>query len=166
MQSLDPRTRIGSTLELHDIRLPPEPGWWPPAPGWWLLLVMIIGLLLLIWLRRRQRLRFGYRNEALQQLRQLEKNAVADDPRLLAELSMLLRRAALCGYPDGRSTTLVGKEWLHFLDAGIGSDAFSNGPGSCLAEGPYEPTCDIDIPGLFAICRRWLRRLPPLREKR
>ncbi|PIE69809.1 MAG: hypothetical protein CSA21_00375 [Deltaproteobacteria bacterium] len=160
MQPLDPAS-LGASLTLHDIRLPAAPGWWPPAPGWWLLLMVVVVLLLVLWRLVWRWQRLGYRRQALARLRQLEVAADLDLPELLAEVSALLRRAALCAYPDGRSTTLVGEERLRFLDAGIGTEAFTNGPGSCLADGPYAPSCSPDIPGLIAVCRRWLQQLPP-----
>ena len=32
-------------LQLRDIHLPADPGWWPPAPGWWLLAAVLVALL-------------------------------------------------------------------------------------------------------------------------
>ena len=153
--------QLGQRLPLHDIRLPPPPGWWPPAPGWWLLaglaITMVVGLFFFV--RRHRRL--AYRRQAIRELARLEgKNDLAP-AALLAELSVLLRRAALCAFARRDCAGLAGPAWLAFLDRRLKGDLFSRGPGRCLASGPYRPACEIDRPALLALCRRWLRCLPP-----
>ena len=160
MPAADP-VQIGQALPLRDIHLPPAPGWWPPAPGWWLLiglLVVLIPLCLFLW-RRSRRLR--YRRQALRQLSSLER---ADDLAghvLLAELSLLLKRAALCAFPDESCAGLSDEAWLRFLDRPLPDQPFSTGAGSCLAVGPYQRAAEIDRAALLSLCRRWLRQLPP-----
>lgn len=160
MPVADP-ARIGQTLPLRDLHLPAPPGWWPPASGWWILagLLVAAGLLLLLFWRRSRRLR--YRRQALRRLAGLEQANELAAISLLAELSALLRRAALCAYPDGSCAGLNGEDWLRFLDRPLKESSFSQGVGRCLATGPYRKTADFDRAALLALCRRYLRRLPP-----
>jgi len=164
MPAADP-AKLAEALPLRDIHLPPPPGWWPPAPGWWLLagLAVILGILLILLWRRTRHLR--YRRQALRQLVTLEKNGFPAST-LLAELSILLKRAALCAFPEENCAALSGEDWLTFLDRHLKDNAFSEGAGRCLAAGPYQPTAEIDRAALLTLCRRWLRRLPPARRRR
>ncbi len=153
--------RIGQSLPLRDIHLPPVPGWWPPAPGWWLLAglsAILILLLLLLWQRGR---RLRYRRQALRQLVCLAQTGEITSHVLLAELSTLLKRAALCAFPEEHCAGLSGEAWLRFLDRSLPNKLFTTGVGRCLANGPYQQTVEIDQEALLSLCRRWLRRLPP-----
>jgi len=157
--------KLAQALPLRDIHLPPPPGWWPPAPGWWLLagLVVLLGFLLALLWRRIKRLR--YRRQALQQLADLEQQGFPAST-LLAELSMLLKRAALSAFPEENCAALNGEDWLRFLDRSLKDNSFSQGIGRCLATGPYQSAVEIDRTALLSLCRRWLQRLPASRRRR
>lgn len=159
MPAADP-AKIGQALPLRDIHLPPAPGWWPPAPGWWLLagLLAVLALACLFLWRRARRL--GYRRQALRLLTGLERTDTTGHA-LLAELSILLKRAALCAFPEENCAGLSDEAWLRFLDRSLPDRPFSTGAGSCLATGPYQRSAEIDRAALLSLCRRWLRRLPP-----
>ncbi len=148
-------------LPLRDIHLPPVPGWWPPAPGWWLLAALAAVLALFVVLQQRRALRLRYRRSALRHLTRLEQSESLPAGALVIELSALLRRAALCAYPEQSCAGLSGDAWLRFLDRPLKDRSFSAGAGRSLATGPYQPTVEIERAELLALCRRWLRRLPP-----
>ena len=119
-------------LVLRDIHQPPAPGWWPPAPGWWLLAALV--LMAAAWFgwrawRRRQRRRALVRlfDDTVAQAR-----APAEQ---VAAMSELLRRAART--VDPRADTLLGDDWLRFLDEGMPVPAFSAGAGTLLRDGGY-----------------------------
>lgn len=145
-------------LPLRDIHLPAEIGWWPLAPGWWLLLGMILlgALLLLLTIRLRQRRRL--RRLAL---RQLEELARLPEAQLATALSRLLRQAAISHFPRHETAGLNGQAWLEFLDRPFAEQPFTQGAGSCLADAPYRPAVQVDAAALVALCRRWLKKLPP-----
>lgn len=165
MPAPDPAS-IAKTLPLRDIHLPPPPGWWPPAPGWWLLAGLVALLLLsLLFLWRRSR-RLRYRRAALHQLTRLEQSDSLPPGALVAELSVLLRRAALCAFPEQSCAGLSGEDWLRFLDRPLKEQPFSAGAGRCLATGPYQRSVAIERTELLSLCRRWLRRLPPTPRRR
>jgi hypothetical protein len=147
--------------QMRDIHMPPEPGLWPPAPGWWLLgIVVLIGL---GWLVRqgwqalaRYRL---YRRVARELAIICERHQQhGDAQKLTAEISRLLRRAALREHERERAAGLIGDNWLTFLDQTGHTETFSTGPGRCLATAPYGGHADpVDAEALAGTVRRWLR---------
>lgn len=154
-------------LQLRDIHLPPDPGWWPPAPGWWLLAALALLLLAqaarLAWRAWRVR---RWRRRVLAELdRVVAAHAERPDPaRYVTELSSLLRRAALA--LDPRAATLRGEAWLDFLDARWprgrdGTSTFRATAASALDDAAYRPAHDpalqsVDAPALAALARAWL----------
>lgn len=164
MPAADP-SKIAGALPLRDIHLPPPPGWWPPAPGWWFVTALLLVLFLLGWALWRRILRLRYRRQALRQLADLGK---ADIPanNLVAELSMLLRRTALCAFPEANCAGLHGEAWLSFLDRPLRGNSFTAGIGRCLENGPYQKMVEVDRGALLGLCRQWLRRLPPAPRRR
>lgn len=143
--------------ELRDIHLPPDPSWWPPAPGWWILAAIVTGLLawLFLWLRKRNRQR-QWRRQIMDELDRIATNDIlrSDPPRLVGELSQLLRRSGRL--IDAAAPTLRGSAWLDFLDAHLGGEEFSKGPGRILLEGPYQRQTNVDVDVLLALVRRWM----------
>ena len=144
---------------LRDIQLPPWPPWWPPAPGWWLLAVAalvaaVLGarLALRAWRRGRGR-RAAVR--ALEGLRRRHRQGEPSET-LTAELSVLMRRAALGRHPRERVAGLTGSAWLEFLDDD--RHRFTRGPGRALANAPYARAAEVDVEALLSLCEAWMRR--------
>lgn len=145
-------------LQLRDIHLPPEPGWWPPAPGWWLLAALLLLLIAWSWRQLRRRLRQKRRAQALEeQVSRALAPATADAQ--LALLSQLLRRAARQADPG--AATLHGEDWLRFLDGDAADRPFSTGAGRILLEGPFRTgTEPVQIARLLPVLRaRYLQLL-------
>ncbi|MBK5938474.1 DUF4381 domain-containing protein [Halochromatium roseum] len=159
----DPGINPGSSLDLRDIHLPAEPGFWPPAPGWWLLFVLLLGVAL--WLGRLgwgQYRRLRRRQRILAELDRLQ-GAGLQGPALIAALSALLKRVALSRYPRTEVAALTGADWLAFLDRSGGNGGFATGPGRALADGAYAPAAlggdqGLDRQALLTVVRDWLRR--------
>lgn len=131
---------------LRDVHPPPAPSWWPPAPGWWLAAVLAVALGVLLvryapawWRRLRLRRRL---------LAALERAASA------ADVSQLLRLAALERFPEGNAAGLTGADWVAFLERCA--------PGriaplaEALVEAPYRDGF-ADVSRLRAAARDWLR---------
>jgi len=148
------------TLNLRDIHLPGEPGFWPPAPGWWLLAFVLLAVL--VWLGRTGWRRYRIhrqRQRILALLDNLEKDNTVT-PDFLAQLSILLRRLALMRFPRQQIASLTGCDWLRFLDSSGGNGQFCEGPGRVLADGPYLPELpqNVDVPALTRLVRDWIRQ--------
>ena len=130
---------MSDALVLRDIHQPPAPPFWPPAPGWWLLAAVLLALLAIPAWRRWRRARRRRAHAALFD-RTLES---AQSPAAqVAAMSELLRRAARRHAPH--ADTLVGEDWLRFLDAAQPSQVFATGAGRLLAEGGYRRDVDPD----------------------
>ena len=136
--------------QLRGLHAPPAPGWWPLAPGWWLVLLAAALLGALAWraapkwwrrLRRRRRL-----------LAALEACASA------AEVSQLLRAAALERFPRHGAAGLHGAAWVEFLERRERAPGRFAALGEALTEAPYRPPGPQgDAAALRAAARAWLR---------
>ena len=145
-------------LPLKDLHPGVAPGWWPPAPGWWLVLAVVLVVLLLAggWWYRRQR-----RRRAIAALFDATLAAAPTPVAQVAAMSELLRRAAR--RIDPHADRLEGDDWLRFLDAGLPSPAFQQGPGMLLRDGAFRPEVDpAEVAALRDVARRrfldWMRR--------
>ncbi|KLI99621.1 DUF4381 family protein [Luteimonas sp. FCS-9] len=136
-------------LVLRDIHVPDAPGWWPPAPGWWWLAAVVVALGAgLGWLR----LRHVRARRRWAELFDAEVEAATDAPARIAAMSALLRRAARRVRPD--ADRLQGDAWLAFLDAGMDTPAFVDGPGRLLGDGGFRRRVDgADLDALHAVAR-------------
>lgn len=148
----------GAAVPLRDIHLPPAPPWWPPAPGWWWvgagLLAILGGVTVIRWLRHRRRRAWA----------SLFDDAVAQAPTAaekIAAMSDLLRRAAR--RIDPAADTLLGEDWLAFLDTGLEPSPFRSGAGALLRDGAYRRDVDDgDVDALRVIARaRFLAWMAP-----
>lgn len=147
-------------LPLKDIHLPDSVGWWPPAPGWWLLPILIALLAVIVRLVYRRLIRRTPAKSAQKLLTSLRQRRSDDPIQTVAQLSVLLRRAALSLDSRAQVASLRGDAWLEYLDSFLPDAPFREGVGRCLADLHYRPTApdDIDIDALFALCERWLSR--------
>ena len=144
---------------LRDIHLPPTPPWWPPAPGWWLLALAALAVVIVdvrfalhAWRRGRGR-RAALR--ALEVLRRRLREG--ESPHVLtAELSTLMRRAAMTRHPREQVAGLAGSAWLEFLDDD--THRFTRGTGRPLASAPYARAEPVDLEALLSDCEIWMRR--------
>jgi hypothetical protein len=146
--------------DLRGIHAPPPPDLWPPAPGWWVAAVLLGTALVILGLRgyRRYRLR-RQRQEVLATLDGLASAySAADAQGFVTEVSSLLRRVALARFPRKRVASLLGREWLRFLDETGGEGAFTAGAGQVLATGPYAVQVKVDAEALTALARDWITK--------
>ncbi len=141
---------------LRDIVAPAPPPVWPPAPGWWLIGCSAAAIALLVWMRAKKRLARSARTAALKQFSRIA--ALPAQPAI-AELSTLMRRAAMTKFPRTDVAALTGRDWLEFLDQSGATDQFCNGPGRILASAPYQNQVAEQCDGAIALCRQWIVRV-------
>jgi Domain of unknown function (DUF4381) len=144
--------------DLRDIHLPDPVPFWPPAPGWWLLALVVVLLLIAAgWLWKRHR-RTAYRRAALRELQQLRQALTQGQARtsIIAELSILLRRAAISRYGRQQVAALNGTAWLDFLDRTGRTTHFST-QGQALLDAPYRRDTLEQIEPLLSLAQRWLQ---------
>ncbi len=134
---------------LRDVHPPEAPPWWPPAPGWWLALfaVLVLAAIALRRLRPRWR-RFLLRRRLL---------AALDTAATAAEISQLLRTAALARFPQ-HAAGLQGAAWIAFLESRDREPGRFAALAGALTEMPYRaPRAGDDVAPLRAAARGWLR---------
>lgn len=131
---------------LRDVHPPAEPPWWPPAPGWWLVALLAVALLVLA-LRH---LPGAWRRWKLR--RRLMK--ALDASTRPAEVSQLLRIAALERFPQAQVAGLHGERWLAFLEQ-CAPGRFA-GLRAAVTEAPYRAEGG-DAAALREAARGWLR---------
>ena len=146
-------------LPLRDIHLPNPIAWWPPAPGWWLLFFGIPALLILLWWLWRWLRRKTVKKLALAEL-ELIAQSDANVRDKVHDLAILLRRVSLSLYPREQVASLVGDQWLAFLDGPMGNHSFSHGVGRLFIEAPYRREAQADLDALYALCREWINHQP------
>lgn len=153
--------------QLKDIHLPGPVSFWPPAPGWWILLLILVVALAFIYrkgiaalIRRRKLARVlaelerSYETFREQSLIEEKRNNAGLE--FLAEVNVLLKRVAQVRIPRSGAASLSGGEWLRFLDRQDGITAFSQGPGTPLADAIYRRNFDADADALYSLARGWI----------
>jgi hypothetical protein len=145
-------------LVLRDIHQPVAPSWWPPAPGWWLVAaVLAFALAAVAWRHWRRHAR---RRAHARLFDTMVEHADAPSEKIAA-MSELLRRAAR--RIDPAADTLVGDDWLGFLDRGLKQPVFAAGPGAVLRDGAYRrDVSPLEVIALHSIVRArfldWMAR--------
>lgn len=146
---------------LRDIHPPPTPSWWPPAPGWWIafavaviLAVVAVRFALPRWRRWRMRRRLLAALDAIAH----RHRAGAIDVSIAAEVSQLLRVAALERFPQSGAAGLHGAEWVAFLEARDAATGRFEPVRAALTAAPYcPPGTHADAAPLLFAARGWLR---------
>ncbi|WP_395373212.1 DUF4381 domain-containing protein [Marinicella sp. W31] len=146
-------------LELRDIKLPAEPGYWPLAPGWWVLiaigLIALLIVLFLLWRQYRRYQQYQHMNSALGRIHHnyLSHN---NQHRLAADVSNLLRRFVRYRLGHATASTLQGEQWLEFLNNSDVHGDFSN-CSTALIQGPYDPEVHYDTDHLIHKVRDYFK---------
>jgi hypothetical protein len=153
-----------SQIPLRDIHLPDPVGWWPPAPGWWLVAALVIGGLVVAWLRYHRRFRERAALKALKRvLAALEQGA--EPVSCLQQISMVMRRFAMSVAATERPVAgLTGERWLDFLDSRWDRHTFSRGIGRTLIVGPYARPDRVvygDVREVAGVCVEWIAAQRP-----
>lgn len=148
------------TLPLRDIKLPEDPGFWPLAPGWWALAVML--LVLLVWMAikwRQYALKRRRWRDIEAQLNQLSFNYQKshNKQKLLADVSVFLRRFVKYQLHQDHAATLCGDDWIKHLHQQQNQQPFK--PFElALSQGVYQSECDYDADGLLKTTQEFIKQ--------
>ncbi|MGQ0511924.1 MAG: DUF4381 domain-containing protein [Betaproteobacteria bacterium] len=135
---------------LRDLHPPGAPPWWPLAPGWWIALAVALALAIIAARQLRPRWRRFVLRRRL--LAELEAAAGA------AEISQILRAAALARFPEHRAAGLHGADWIAFLEARDRAPGRFAALRAALTEMPYRAArAGDDVAPLREAARGWLR---------
>jgi len=113
--------------QLKDIHMPAPEAWWHLPWGIWMLIGLCC-LVLLLFLLLRKPVKQGYqarkskqaRTQAIEhEIKSIEANyrQSGDALRMVAAISVLLRRVSITIFNDAHVEGLIQHEWLQFLDA-------------------------------------------------
>lgn len=147
--------------QLKDIHQPPAVSWWPLAPGWYVvlaILLLVLGVIGYRYYRKQQQQRRRQRivQHAEQLLLQYQATQSAAS---IAQLAVLLRRAAIEKFSRDTVASLHGEAWLSFLEANSNDTehAFTQGSGRLLLSAPYQAHTVPDAEPLFTLVINWIR---------
>ena len=146
---------------LRDAHPPPEPSWWPPAPGW--CVAAVLGVLLAAFAIRRLPVlwrRWRTRRRLLAMLDAILARQRAGLPRheVCAEVSALLRLAAMLRFPERNVGGLHGQAWIAFLESRDRVPRRFESLREVLTIAPYAPgAAGADPLPLVRAARGWLR---------
>ncbi|MFT5426130.1 MAG: hypothetical protein ACI9ZT_001071 [Gammaproteobacteria bacterium] len=164
-------------LPLRDIHFPDPVNWWPPAIGWWWLLVLIILLVIagIKLFQYRNKIKYSPVNMAKQSLQSIRSKYTQDGDAqyLIREISSLMRRLCISIFPRQETASLVGDDWLLFLDKSMkhstkghmsesqpeSDNLFTEGVGRVLSEGPYSKQTEGDGEQLLSLCETWISQV-------
>ena len=165
MQGTDP-----ASLALRDIHLPDPVSWWPPAPGWWILLSLIILIvtLLIVLIRKQRTHRLSAIFLAKKELDRIRNDFIThqDKTVLARDLSELIRRVCISVFPRTDTASLIGKDWLTFLDQYNNERLFSEGVGRALIEAPYQANPEYDSVSLMRLVSSWIDSISKIKKGR
>lgn len=146
--------------QLKDIHSPAPIPFWPLAPGWYILIGIFLVLCLLgVYLLYEYRNKHLAKKLALKRLQHLRNKALQQpDKKIITELSVLVRRAALIKYSRHEIAGLQGNAWLKFLDKSADTNAFTSGAGRALTTAPYEKNPEPNYTELFDLIEMWMEK--------
>ncbi len=144
--------------QLRDIHYPTPVPFWPLAPGWYVLSALVlITLGVISYFFYYSFVKHRLKRIVLQRIQELE---LQDEVKIniAAELSVLLKRAALASYPRSLVAGLFGEDWLQFLDKTAATTQFTQGSGRLLIVYPYKPEHEHIPSDLFHLIKEWVKK--------
>lgn len=149
--------------QLQGLPPPAMPSLWPQTWGWAVLMALVavlIGVTLILWLRRWQA--NAYRRAALAELDLIQQRCqlYPNDHEPLRDIPELLKRAALSrlGRDAPGIARMGGQEWQSLLESMTQSPLSGHlTPNlTMLAYAQDRELSSVDKSAVFADCRRWL----------
>ena len=153
--------------KLRDIHLPDPVSFYPLPMAWWVSLVIIILFTLGLWGFIQYTLKSTQR-KALKDLKQLEIELLnnPDHEVIFMELSYLLKNYVRQQFPNTYASSLIGDDWLNFLDSTSKNEDFSQGVGQTLRTRPYQKDAQNEGLEVFTVVTQWVRKNPYKTKKK
>jgi hypothetical protein len=134
---------------LRDAHPPEAPAWWPPAPGWWIAAGLALAL---------GALAARYAPAWWRRARLKRRLLAALEAASAAEVSQLLRLAALARFPGEGAAGLHGAAWVAFLESRDRAPGRFAPLSGALTEAPYRPAGALaELAALREAARGWMR---------
>ena len=149
--------KTAPTLELRDIHLPADPGYWPLAPGWWILIVIVLILAYFLFKKIAKIRQTKHINNLMQQelLTVRESYKKHDNKHQLAvDISTLLNRFVIHVLKDSRASSLTGDAWIAYLNSRVQTQVFDDFKNE-LTQAQYQKKVDFDVSRLFATVKNY-----------
>ncbi len=143
-----------SLANLKDLQLPEAVSIFPLAPGWYGVIAILVLIMFAIGYWQIRRLHKLQRVSNIITL--LDSIALQNNPQLLAEVSILLKRVAREKFPEQQPQSLFGDKWLQFLDKSGKTTNFTQGAGSILLD-VYQNKPLENPEKLITIIKTWLK---------
>lgn len=143
-----------SLANLKDLQLPDAVSVFPLAPGWYGIIAILVLIMFAIGYWQIKRLHKLQRVSNIITL--LDSIALQNNPQLLAEVSILLKRVAREKFPEQQPQSLFGDKWLQFLDKSGKTTNFTQGAGSILLD-VYQNKPLENPEKLITIIKTWLK---------
>lgn len=149
------------SLELHDIHLPAEPGWFPLAPGWWMLFAALLALCVVgFFLLKKRNKNKRFHGEAFNLieavLRKNDRKEITNS-EAISEISGVLRRVALTIHGREKAAKLSGEAWLEFLNSTCKNVRFNNEEGKALINAAFQPDSTVSPTALALLAKGWIK---------
>lgn len=105
--------------QLKDVHLPDPVSWWPLALGWWIVIVIsLVAIIGLISWYVMQHKRSAAKRAALRELSSISPH----DTHWQAQVNELVKRVALCYFPQNQIAGLHSEQWTDFLACHLPND--------------------------------------------
>lgn len=151
---IDPQKLQQALSQLHDIQLPPEPGFWPLATGWWLLIAGILSAVAIAIVAR-----YWWRRTALKRAAMAEWQALANSDlegqALLTALAQLLKRVAVS--LDANAAALTDQRWAEYLNQQGDTNFFATQAGQQLLMARFGRVNKVDAELQLNAVQQWLK---------
>jgi len=151
--------------QLRGVHSPDSIGTWPPAIGWIILAVLVVtSLIAIIWFTLKWYRSNAWRRVALKEYKLLQLDyQKTPTPKLLTEISSLLKRCAASINQDPTMLSLTGTAWKNLLE--IPQSPLTENEIQLLCFGHYQAECDLlDTTALIRI-KKWIKTLNYLKAE-
>jgi hypothetical protein len=145
------------TLQLRDIHLPAEPGYWPLAPGWWVLIVIALVLIYFLYKKIAKIRQLKHTNNLMQQELLVIRESYAkhkDKHKLAIDVSNLLNRFVRHVLKDSNASSLTGDAWIAYLNSRVQGNVFDDFKNE-LTQAQYQKNVEFDDSRLFSTVKNY-----------